>query len=145
MWHPSACFTNCGEKRVVIWNALTPQSRESLVGPRPRMRNLALTPRYRAKDLVLMQRRWLRNLFLVPRHRVRNLVLASRRWSRRPSRESLKQVAAGDFREQYLESGSQDVIVHYDDTDFALRSSSARGQDSTFSYMHWTWIRWFEC
>ena len=41
-----------------------------------------------------------------------------------------------------LESGIriQNVVVHYDNTEFALRRSGAKGRDSTFSYVHWIWI-----
>ena len=71
----------------------------------------------------------------------------------RPSRESLEQVADDDFREQLqlsvqtwkVEVRIQDVSVHYDDTELALRRRRAKGQDSKFSCVHWTWIGWFEC
>ena len=73
----------------------------------------------------------------------------------RSSAEPLEQVVEGDPRKQLrlpvpqYEPGEwkyefKNVVVHYDNTEFALRRSGATGQDSTFSDVHWTCIGWFE-
>ena len=72
------------------------------------------------------------------------------------SREALEQVADDDFRKQLElsvplhEPGEwtcelKDVVTHHDNTDFALRRSRAKGKDSKFSDVHWTWIGRLEC
>ena len=37
------------------------------------------------------------------------------------------------------------VVVHYDDIELALHRSGAKGQDSKFLDVPWTWMRQLEC
>ena len=63
----------------------------------------------------------------------------------------LEQVVEGDPRKQppvrswRVEIRIQDVVVRYDNTEFALQRSGAKGQDSKFSDAHWTLIRLSDC
>ena len=87
----------------------------------------------------------MKNLVLVPRHRLENFVLVSRcRVTDTPmpqlSAESLEQDVEGDPRKQLELSVSRyeldewkyefkNVVVHWDNVEFALHRSGAKGQD----------------
>ena len=43
-----------------------------------------------------------------------------------------------------METRIQNVDVYYDDVELALRRGGQEGQDSNFSDVHRTWIRWFK-
>ena len=43
-----------------------------------------------------------------------------------------------------METRLQKVDVHYDNNEVAPRRGRGEGQDSTFSDLHRTWIRWFK-
>ena len=44
-----------------------------------------------------------------------------------------------------MEIRIQDDVVLYDNTEFALHRSRAKGQDATFPNVRWTWIGRLEC
>ena len=61
------------------------------------------------------------------------------------SRESLEQVIGASVQTWRVDIRIQNVVVHYDDIEFALHRGGEDGHDSRISDVHWTWIRRLEC